>query len=304
MIIRELISRYNLVFSTVSLKVGLSTILCGLLGLLMTASAIGAEKTEQSGLDALKKLDSKLGKIVNKNIADLILPTTAEEVEAGRQVAASLLAVVPTLNDPQLQRYVNQLGRWLASQSERPDLPWHFAVIDSPDLNAFAIPGGYILITRGLYQSLSDPAELAGVLAHEIAHVVARHHLKAELTTKVIKEGARRVGEVLTPGEEEVSRRLVGTGASLISRKLDQGVEFEADQMGIVLATRAGFDPFGLPSVLTKLEALPNTDNRVSLLFRTHPLPAARLRQLDTAMGDKLVNYSQSGALEPLPPVD
>ena len=112
------------------------------------------------------------------------------------------------------------------------------------------------------------------------------------------------MGEVLTPGEEEVSRRLVGTGASLISRKLDQGVEFEADQMGVVIATRAGFDPFGLPSVLTKLEALPNTDNRVSLLFRTHPLPAARLRQLDAVMGDKLVNYTQSAALEPLPLIE
>ena len=181
MMMHKFFTRCDLVLPPVSLKVGLSAML---LGLLLTASTIGAQTTEQSGLDALKKLDSKLGKLVNKNIADLILPTAAEEIAAGRQVAASLLAVVPTLNDPQLQRYVNQLGRWLASHSERPDLPWHFAVIDSPDLNAFAIPGGYILITRGLYQSLSDPAELAGVLSHEIAHVVARHHLKARLLRK------------------------------------------------------------------------------------------------------------------------
>lgn len=81
-----------------------------------------------------------------------------------------------------------------------------------------------------------------------------------------------------------------------MSQKIDQGVEFEADQMGMVLAARAGFGPFGLHVVLTRLEALPTSDKRVSLMFRTHPLPAARLRQLDAVMGDKLASYTQSRA--------
>jgi beta-barrel assembly-enhancing protease len=271
-----------------------------LIGLLATIAAVGAVAADPSGLDTLKKLGERLGKVVPKDIAALILPAEAEEVAAGRQVAASLLAVAPPINDPGLQRYVNLIGRWVASHSERPDLPWHFGVIDSPDLNAFAVPGGYILITRGLYESLSEPSELAGVLAHEIAHVVARHHLKAALSAKLIAEGSLQIGKVLAPGEEEVARRLVGAGATLMSRKLDQGVEFEADQMGVVLAARAGFDPFGLPAVLTRLEAFSSSDNRVSLLFRTHPLPAARLQQLDAVMGDKLSSYTQTGAPAPL----
>jgi predicted Zn-dependent protease len=297
MMTRELCSRCDLVFSLGSLKLWLTA---PLLGLLISVSAIGADRSVPAGLEALKKLDGRLAKIASKNLAVLKLPTQDEEVEAGRQIAASLLAAVPLLEDPGLQHYVNQIGRWVASHGERPDLPWHFGVIDSPALNAFAIPGGYILITRGLYDSLSDPSELAGVLAHEIAHVVGRHHLKASLSTKLINEGANKMSELLAQGQEDITRLLLGTGASLISRKLDQSVEFEADQMGVVLATRAGFDPFGLPSVLTKLEALPNTDNRVSLLFRTHPLPATRLQQLDAVMGDKLANYMQSGSPEPL----
>lgn len=275
-----------------------------LLGLLINASAFAVDKASSTELDTLKNIDATLGKLSNKNITDLILPSVAQEVEAGRLVAASLLAVAPPLDDPKLQGYVNQLGRWIASHSERPDLPWHFGVIDSTELNAFAIPGGYILLTRGLYQRLSDPSELAGVLAHEIAHVVARHHLKAELTAKIISEGTRRVGDILASDEKDATRRFLGTGASLVSRKLDKSTEFEADQMGVVLATRAGFEPFGLPSVLTKLEAVPNSDNRVSQLFHTHPLPAARLAQLDKIMGDRLIHYTQSGEPEPLPPIN
>jgi len=271
-----------------------------LIGLLANIVAVGAAVADPSGLDALKKLSGQFGQVIPKDVAAWIMPNELDEVAAGRQVAASLLAVAPPLNDPGLQRYVNLIGRWVASHSERPDLPWHFGVIDSPDLNAFAVPGGYILITRGLYETLLEPSELAGVLAHEIAHVVARHHLKAALSAKLITEGSLLIGKALAPGDEEVTLRLVGAGATLLSRKLDQSVEFEADQMGVVLAARAGFEPFGLPAVLARLEALPNSDDRVSLLFRTHPLPASRLRQLDAVMGDKLASYKQSGTPEPL----
>ena len=83
------------------------------------------------------------------------------------------------MNDARMQRYVNNVGRWIASQSERPDLPWQFGVLDAPQLNAFAVPGGTIFITRGLLERMRSEAELAGVLGHEIVHVVKKHHLKA-----------------------------------------------------------------------------------------------------------------------------
>jgi predicted Zn-dependent protease len=88
------------------------------------------------------------------------------EIEIGRDVASRLLGAAPLHPDPSLQRYVNQIGRWLASQTERPDLPWRFAVLDAPQVNAFATPGGYIFVTGGLVARMTTEAELAGVLAH------------------------------------------------------------------------------------------------------------------------------------------
>ena len=102
-----------------------------------------------------------------------------EEVEIGRDMAARLLGAVPLAADDALQRYVNHVGRWLAAQTERPGLPWRFGVLEAPQLNAFATPGGHIFVTRGLVARMTSEAELAGVLAHEIAHVLRKHHLKA-----------------------------------------------------------------------------------------------------------------------------
>jgi predicted Zn-dependent protease len=102
-----------------------------------------------------------------------------EEIAIGKDLAATLLGAAPLVNDARMQRYVNNVGRWIASQSERPDLPWQFGVLDAPQLNAFAVPGGTVFITRGLLERMRSEAELAGVLGHEIVHVVKKHHLKA-----------------------------------------------------------------------------------------------------------------------------
>src|SRR3954466_14643225 len=102
----------------------------------------------------------------------------AKEIETGRQLAAVLLGSKPLLADAPLQRYVNQLGRWITLQSSRPLLPWTFAVLDDAGFNAFAAPGGYVFVTKGLVDRV-DEAELAGILAPEITHVVEKHPLKA-----------------------------------------------------------------------------------------------------------------------------
>src|SRR5690606_31708209 len=114
------------------------------------------------------------------NVKTAIVGVDAEEEAAiGFEAAATLLGAAPLLDDDGMQRYVNRVGRWVAMQSERPALSWHFAVIDHPNVNAFAAPGGYVFITRGLLFQLRNEAELAGVLGHEIAHVVQKHHLEA-----------------------------------------------------------------------------------------------------------------------------
>ncbi|GAO36986.1 peptidase [Sulfuricella sp. T08] len=207
-----------------------------------------------------------------------------EETAIGRQIAGSLLGAAPLVKDQQLQKYVNNVGRWVASQSERPDLAWHFGVIESQDINAFAAPGGYIFVTRGLYRLLDNEAELAGVLAHEIGHVIRKHHLKILQQSKLVDLGGKLLAKQV--GGDEKIHNLIGSGAEIVSRSLDKNAEFEADRIAVVLAARAGYDAFGLPEVLQEIgHSAAGNSGSVALLFKTHPHPDERLTKLGDAVG-------------------
>jgi predicted Zn-dependent protease len=181
---------------------------------------------------------------------------------------------------------VNRVGRWVAAQSGRADLKWTFGVIDSADINAFAAPGGYVLVTRGLYERLQDESQLAGVLGHEIAHVQQKHHLKVVQQQQLMSVGSSVLSRQLK-GEETV-QRIIGSGAEILARGLDKNAEFEADRIGVVLAARAGYDPYGLPVVLQDIGALSKESDSVSLLFKTHPHPDERLAVLGESMGERM----------------
>ena len=200
-----------------------------------------------------------------------------DEQAMGREIAGRMLGAAPLVNDAALQAYVNRVGRWIAQQSERPDLPWRFAVIDTASINAFAAPGGYVMLTRGLYDILDSEAQLAGVLAHEIGHVVKRHHV-----TVMQKSAALSAGSQIAQRDNRSAmiNNMIGTGAEVFARDLDKSAEYEADAVGVVLAARAGYNPFGLVDVLHKLAARGAGDNSMALLFKTHPLPGDRLAQL------------------------
>ena len=200
-----------------------------------------------------------------------------DEQAMGREIAGRMLGAAPLVNDAAMQAYVNRVGRWIALQSERPDLPWRFAVIDTASINAFAAPGGYVMLTRGLYDILDSEAQLAGVLAHEIGHIVRRHHV-----TVMQKSAALSAGTQLAQRDNRTAmlNNMIGTGAEVFARGLDKNAEYEADAVGIVLAARAGYNPFGLVDVLHKLAARGSGDNSMALLFKTHPLPGERLAQL------------------------
>ncbi|HWU81844.1 MAG TPA: M48 family metalloprotease, partial [Methylophilaceae bacterium] len=122
----------------------------------------------------INKLVDAIGKVKDLKPVD-----DKGEAEIGSGVAANLLGAAPLVQDDKLQAYVSRLGWWLAMQTERADLSWRFGVLDSDTVNAFAAPGGYVFITRGLLLRMRNEAELAGVLSHEIAHVLKRHHLNA-----------------------------------------------------------------------------------------------------------------------------
>ena len=209
-----------------------------------------------------------------------------EEVAIGRQAAGNLLGAAPLVKDAKLQKYANHVGRWVASQSERPDLDWHFGVIDSNDINAFAAPGGYIFVTKGLYRLLQNESELAGVLAHEVGHVVAKHHLKILQQSQLLDLSGKLLTEAA--GESQVVKNLIGNGAEIFARSLDKNAEYEADRMAVILAARAGYDPFGLPTVLQDIGHAAKDDGSVRLLFKTHPHPDDRLAHLGDAVDNRL----------------
>jgi predicted Zn-dependent protease len=244
----------------------------------------------QFNLDRLninKLLDTT--KNVIKATSDIAEP---EEIQIGRDMGARLLGAAPLAKDESLQRYVNRVGRWLAAQTERPDLPWQFGVMEAPQLNAFAVPGGTIFVTRGLVEKMKSEAELAGVLAHEISHVLRKHHLKA------IQKGAQTAlaGEALNQALRErggaAREKLVSFGAEMYTRGLDKSDELEADRYGVVIAARAGYDSYGLPAVLQTLQAMNASDSALALMFKTHPAPGDRLTALADTMQKTLDAYA------------
>lgn len=210
-----------------------------------------------------------------------------EEARIGRQISGNLLGAVPLVRDDKLQNYVNLVGNWVAAQSGRSDVKWRFGVLDTEDINAFAAPGGYVFITKGLYRRLGNEAQLAGVLGHEIAHVTKKHHLKVLKQSSLIGALGQAASKK-AKDSDQVVQNLIGNGAEIMARGLDKNAEFEADRAGIVFAARAGYEPWGLPDVLQDLAGLPARDARTGLLFKTHPHPADRLAALGEAVDGRL----------------
>ena len=231
-----------------------------------------------------------------------------EEIELGENVMAGVLGAAPLYDNDRIQRYVNEVGRWVASQSERPKLPWRFAVLDSKLPNAGAAPGGQIYITTGLLFRMRSEAELAGALAHEIAHVVQRHHVKAYQKQKMgsaavgiggaIIDSKVKTGGLAGAATKTVFKYAIGEVRTMILLSLDRTEEEQADRMGMVLAARAGYDPYGLVNVLQLLQDLQKDEGGASLLYSTHPAPADRIASLDKLMGKEMEKYSNQATLQ------
>jgi len=223
--------------------------------------------------------------------------TQEDEIALGEAATASFLGASPLHHDASLQRYVNRVGKWVALHSERDDLPWTFGVIDTETINAFALPGGSIIVSSGLLKRLGSESELAGVLAHEIAHVVKRHQLKAiqsgmqadfwkNVGTSVAADRVKigggavgsTVGNMAKPYILDAAGNLIKDGFFL--RPLDRGLETEADQLAIVLATRAGYDPYGIVGALQMLAQYKGGGDAASI-FSTHPSATDRIAELE-----------------------
>jgi predicted Zn-dependent protease len=231
-----------------------------------------------------------LGSLFN-TVKQAVMPADQSQEEAiGRDAAATLLGASKPIDDAAAQDYVNKVGLWVALQSDRPQLSWRFAVVDSDDIDAFAAPGGYVFLTRGLLLHMHSEAELAGVLGHEISHVVLKHHLNAlqkAARLDLVSQGAQY--EANQQGynsdlDQQLMDKVSNAARNLYSTGLDKGDELAADRAGVVLAARAGYDPYGLLAVLQTLETVDPKSSKMQLLLATHPSPADRIAALSAAM--------------------
>ena len=213
------------------------------------------------------------------------LMSEAQEIALGQEMDTQIQREMGIYDDKALQEYVANLGRRLAQNSERPGLPWHFSIVDSPAINAFALPGGYVYLTRGIMPFLGDEAELAGVLGHEIGHVTARHAAQQYSRATGTQLGLI-LGSILVPAVREAGG-LAETGLSLLFLKYGRDDELQADALGARYAARSGWSPSGVAGMLQTLDRINDASQDrqgVPNWLATHPAPADRVERVQAAI--------------------
>ena len=208
-----------------------------------------------------------------------------KEIALGQENDAQVRTEMGSYDDRALQEYVTTIGLKLAMASERPGLPWHFTVADVPAVNAFALPGGYIYITRGILPFLDDEAQLAGVLGHEIGHVTARH--ASQQYSKATGASLGLILGSIFAGQAGAGVAQLGqTGLGLVLLKNSRDDEAQADGLGVRYSSRAGWDPAGIPRMLTTLGRIEEASDSkgVPNWLETHPQPQDRVQRVQAAV--------------------
>jgi predicted Zn-dependent protease len=215
----------------------------------------------------------------------VMLMSEQEEIQLGRQSDAEVRKQMGVYADPELQQYVDTIGQRLARQAHRPGLPWTFTVVDSPAVNAFALPGGFIYVTRGILPFLRDEAELAAVLGHEVGHVDARHSAAAYSRQTLVGGGLGVLG-VFVP-EARPFQGLADVAFGLLFLKNSRENELEADHLGVGYAAAAGWDPGAMPDLLGtlgRLDQATGSSRGVPNWALTHPPAADRVAKVQAAV--------------------
>jgi len=209
----------------------------------------------------------------------LILISTDQEVSIGQEFSAQIDTTNPVSQDTVLQNYINDVGQRIGRISDRADLDYHFSVIDTPIVNAFACPGGFIYIYTGLLEIMDNEAQLAGVLAHEISHVVGRHGVK-----RLQKALGLQVLLSIALGESsEITRNALTLGAVVLLQAYSRENEFEADEFGTFYMTNAGYNPEGMVQLQQKLLELSEGHHPgfFEKIMATHPPSAERVKRIE-----------------------
>ena len=207
--------------------------------------------------------------------------STQQEIEMGTQYAQQINAQLPIVSDPEVNRYVSVLGDSIAKLTSRGDLDWHFYIVDSREVNAFAVPGGFIYVNRGLIERATRMDELAGAIGHEIGHVVRRHSIKQMEKQQNANVGVTLACVLTRVCESQAAQAAINVGATAVFARYSREDEKEADEEGVRNVMRAGIDPQGMVDLFrVLLDERQQRPAGVEAWFLTHPLEEDRIRDV------------------------
>jgi predicted Zn-dependent protease len=228
----------------------------------------------------------------------------AKEIEMGRQADREIAAEMGIVDDPELQAYVRNLGMRLAAKSERPQLPWTFKVMDDPSVNAFALPGGFVYVTRGILGHLTSEAELAGVMGHEIGHVTAQHSVN-QMSKQQLAQGGMMLGMIVVPEVGQVAD-LASMGLGALFLKYGRDDERQADDLGLRYMAGTGYEVRELPKVFSLLGKVgaASGGGRVPNWLSSHPDPGDREKRAGNLIAERAYPPGEVAAMSYLQRVD
>jgi predicted Zn-dependent protease len=205
--------------------------------------------------------------------------STQQEIDMGQQYVQQINQQLPIVQDPELNRYINVLGDSIARLTSRTDITdWHFYIVDNKEVNAFAVPGGFVYVNRGLIERTQRMDQLAGVLGHEIGHVVRRHSIKQMQQQQGANIGVTLACVLTSVCSSEAAGTAINVGGAALFAKFSRGDEAEADAEGVANTVRAGINPNGIPEMFEILiEERNSNPSAVQNWFATHPLEEDRV---------------------------
>lgn len=224
--------------------------------------------------------------------SELSLVSESQEIQMGQDEAKQVVSSIGLVADPELQAYVSRIGKELAAHTERPNLPWSYQVVNEPVVNAFALPGGPVFITRGILAHFNSEAEMASVLGHESGHIAARHSVQ-QISRSELAQLGLGVGSILSPTVAKYGG-IASAGLSVLFLKFSRDDESQADALGFRYALSDGYDVRAMEDVFNTLERISGSDGRVPTWQSTHPSPVNRIADTEARLAKVTIDLNKA----------